>query len=73
MLMDGFPFNYKNTSGGVKANFADLLVNYNLIEFLLVGVCRYNMKFDKRGIIDCVSAFSRKYDHVEKGYLSTDL
>jgi len=72
ILMDGFPFNYKNETGEVKKNFADLLVNYNLIEFLLVGVCRYSMKFDKRGIIDCVSAFSRKYDHSIDGYLSTD-
>jgi len=72
IMMDGFPFNFKNETGGVKRNFADLLVRYNLIEFLLVGVCRYSMKFDKRNIIDCVSAFSRMYDHSQKGYLNTD-
>ena len=72
VMMDGFPFDYKNETGGVKKNFADLLVKYNLIEFLLVGACRYSMKFDKRSIIDCVSAFSRKYDHSLKGYLKTD-
>jgi len=68
ILMEGFPFNYGKESG-VMANYADLLVKYNLIEFLLVGVCSYNNKFDEWSIIDCVSAFARCYDHALKGYL----
>jgi len=68
ILMEGFPFNYGKESG-VMANFADLLAKYNLIEFLLVGVCQHNGKFDKWSIVDCVSAFARCYDHSLKGYL----
>jgi len=67
-LMEGFPFNYGKESG-VMANYADLLAKYNLIEFLLTGVCEYQGKFDEWSIIDCVSAFARCYDHSLKGYL----
>ena len=68
ILLEGFPFNY-NKEAKVIANYADLLAKYNLIEFLLVGVCKYHNAFDEWSIIDCVSAFSRLYDHTEKGYL----
>jgi hypothetical protein len=66
--MEGFPFNY-NKESEVMANYADLLAKYNLIEFLLVGTCSYHKTFDEWNIIDCVSAFSRCYDHALKGYL----
>ena len=68
ILMEGFPFNYSKESG-VMVNFADLLAKYNLIEFLLVGVCSYHNNFDRWNIINCVSAFARCYDHALKGYL----
>jgi len=68
ILMEGFPFNYGKESG-IMANYADLLAKYNLMEFLLVGVCNYHGSFDKWNIIDCVSAFARCYDHTLKGYL----
>jgi len=68
ILMEGFPFNYGKESG-VMANFADLLAKYNLIEFLLVGLCRYHGKFDEWNVINCVSSFARCYDHSLKGYL----
>ena len=68
LLKEGFPFNYGKESG-VMANFADLLAKYNLIEFLLVGQCRFHGKFDEWNVINCVSAFARRYDHALKGYL----
>jgi len=70
ILMEGFPFNFNNDSGSVMKNYADLLAKFNLIEFLVVGVCSFHNMFDEWSIIDCVSAFSRKYDHSEKGYLT---
>ena len=69
ILMEGFPFNYGKESG-VMANFADLLAKYNLIEFLLVGICGFNNGFNEWDIINCVSAFARCYDHALKGYLT---
>jgi len=69
ILMEGFPFNFNKDSGSVMKNYADLLAKFNLIEFLVVGICSYHNEFDEWSIIDCVSAFSRKYDHSEKGYL----
>ena len=68
IFMEGFPFNF-GKEGGVMANFADLLAKYNLIEFLLVGVCKFYGTFDEWNIINCVSAFGRRYDHSSKGYL----
>jgi len=68
ILMEGFPFNY-NKESVIMANYADLLAKYNLIEFLLVGTCAYHKEFNEWHIIDCVSAFSRCYDHALKGYL----
>jgi len=68
IFMEGFPFNFSK-EGSVMANFADLLAKYNLIEFLLVGLCRFHGKFDEWNIINCVSAFGRRYDHSSKGYL----
>ena len=68
IFMEGFPFNYgKQTT--VMANYADILAKYNLIEFLLVGVCNHHKELNEWGIIDCVSAFSRRYDHALDGYL----
>jgi len=71
ILMEGFPFNYGKESV-IMANFADLLAKYNLVEFLLVGVCQYHNEFNEWAIIDCVSSFSRCYDHAQKGYLMMD-
>jgi len=68
ILMEGFPFNYGKESE-IIANYVDLLAKYNLVEFLLVGVCSYRGGFDRWSIIDCVSAFARCYDHALKGYL----
>jgi len=68
ILMEGFPFNY-GRGAVVMANYADLLAKLNLIELLLVGVCKHRGAFDEWSIIDCVSAFSRCYDHALKGYL----
>jgi lysine-N-methylase len=69
ILMMGFPFNFKNEAGDVMQNYAELLAKFNLIEFLLTGTCKYDKKLNKRSIIECVSAFCRKYDHSVKGYM----
>ena len=58
----GFPFNY-NYEDSIMKNYRELLVKYNLIKFLLVGVSRHEEKYSKRRTIECVSAFSRAYDH----------
>jgi len=71
ILSDGFPFNYKHETSVMK-NYAELLAKYDLIEFLLVGISRSKMKFDKRAIIDCVLFFTRSYDHNLKDYLIRD-
>jgi len=68
ILMYGFPFNF-GKDGDVMNNFAELLVKYNLLEFLLTGVCVYHKTFDEWNIIDCVSAFCRCYENSLKGYL----
>jgi len=68
IMMKGFPFNY-GKDHVVIANFADLMVKFNIIEFLLVGLCKFHDTFDEWNIINCVSAFSRRYDHSEKGFL----
>jgi lysine-N-methylase len=68
ILQEGFPFTY-NKDSGVMVNYADLLAKYNLIEFLLTGICSHCGEFDEWSIIDCVSSYSRCYDHAEKGYL----
>jgi lysine-N-methylase len=72
LLMEGFPFNFKKKTGDVMQNYADLLAKHNLVEFLLVGICRYGNKFDRRSIINSVSSFSRAYDHTDKGYLMAE-
>ncbi|MCL2628958.1 MAG: flagellin lysine-N-methylase [Oscillospiraceae bacterium] len=71
ILMEGFPFNY-NKQADIMSNYADLLAKYNLVEFLVTGVCASKKKFNKQSIIDCVSAFSRCYDHSLKGYLMVE-
>jgi len=68
ILMYGFPFNFKKETD-IMNNYADLLAKYNLIEFLLTGVCKYHNKFEQWNIIDCVSSFSRCYENTIKGYL----
>jgi len=68
VLSEGFPFNYKGEAD-VLSNYIDLLAKYNIVEFLLTGVCRSNMKFDKRRIIDCISIFTRSYEHSITKYL----
>ena len=71
VLLEGFPFNYDKETGVMK-NYADLLAKYNLVEFLMTGLCGYIKKFNRRDIIDCVAAFSRCYGHSLKGYLVMD-
>ena len=72
ILSDGFPFNYKNDKSdtSLMMSYAGLLAKYDMIEFLLVGTCRYNGKFDRIPIIDCVSFFCKLYEHSRKGYLN---
>jgi len=70
VLSEGFPFNYKGDSD-VMSNYIDLLAKYNIVEFLFTGICRNAMKFDKRCIIDCISIFTRSYEHSTIKYLST--
>jgi len=67
VLSEGFPFNYKNESD-IMSNYVDLFAKYNLIEFVLTGICRHYMKFDKRRIVDCVSLFTRGYEHSRTKY-----
>jgi len=68
IFSDGFPFNYKHEDSIMK-NYKELLVKYNLVKFLLVGVSKYHNKFDKRRVVECVSSFSRAYDHQIGGAL----
>ena len=68
IFSDGFPFNYKYEDSILK-NYKELLVKFNLMKFLLVGVSKYHNKFDKRRVIECVSSFSRVYDHQYGGAL----
>ena len=62
IFSDGFPFNY-NYEDSIMKNYKELLVKYNLVKVLLVGISRRNMKFDKRRVVECISSFSRAYDH----------
>ena len=71
VLIGGFPFNYK-TKTDVLSNYVDMLAKYNIVEFLFTGICRSCMKFDKRQIIDCISLFTRGYDHMRGGYLKAE-
>jgi len=68
IFSDGFPFNYLYVNSIIK-NYKELLIKYNLVKFLLVGVCRYHMKFDKSKAAECVSSFSRSFDHHRGGAL----
>ena len=68
ILTDGFPFNYYKEDSIMK-NYRELLIKYNMVRFLLVGVSRRNLKFDKRRAVECVSSFSRAYDHIVGGIL----
>ena len=68
ILLYGFPFNYRNESD-VMSNYADMLAKYNLIEFLLTGICKHYGKFEQWNIIDCVSSFSRCYENTLNGFL----
>jgi len=68
IFTDGFPFNF-NYEDNIMKNYKELLIKYSVIKFLLVGVsCRY-MKYDKRRVVECVSSFSRIYDHIRDGVL----
>ena len=71
ILSEGFPFNYKQETSVMK-NYAELLAKFDLVEFLFVGVSRRRMKFDKRAIIECITFFTRNYDHNLKDYLIRD-
>ena len=68
IFSDGFPFNYRYMDSLVK-NYRELLVKYSLVKFLITGVSRHYMKFDKRKVVECVSSFSRSYDHHVGGAL----
>ena len=71
VLSEGFPFNFKGEAD-VLSNYIDLLAKYNIIEFLFTGICRNSMKFDKKRIIDCVSIFTRSYEHSTTKYLKPE-
>ena len=71
VLSEGFPFNYKGVAD-VLSNYIDLLAKFNIIEFLLTAVCRSQMKFDKRRVIDCVSIFTRSYEHAQTKFLKPE-
>jgi len=68
VLSEGFPFNYKG-KGDIMSNYVDLLATYNIVEFLFIGICKSCMRFDKRRIIDCISIFTRIYDHSMNRFL----
>jgi len=68
IFSDGFPFNYKYEDSIMK-NYKELLVKYNLVKFMLVGISKHHNKFDKRRVVECVSSFSRSYDHQVGGAL----
>lgn len=70
ILSEGFPFTYKNDGdGSVFMNYAALSAKFDIIEFLIVGICNYKKKFDRRAVVDAVSIFSRVYEHNTRGYL----
>jgi len=71
IISEGFPFNYTHETSVMK-NYAELLAKFDLVEFLFVGVSRRQMKFDKRRIVECISFFTRNYDHNLKDYLIRD-
>jgi len=71
VLSEGFPFTYKGT-GDIVSNYVDLFTKYSIVEFLFTGICRSCMKFDKRRIIDCVSLFTRSYDHSKVKFLRSE-
>jgi len=70
VLSEGFPFNYSKKAD-IMSNYVDLLAKYDIVEFLFTGICRHRMKFDKRVLIDCISLFTRGYEHARKGYLQS--
>ena len=67
VLSEGFPFNYKSEHD-VFSNYVDLFAKFNILEFIVTGICRYNMKFDKKSIIDSVTAFTRGYEHSDRKF-----
>jgi len=72
VLSEGFPFNYKGTSSDIMNNYVDLLAKYNIVEYLFTGLCRSCMKFDKKRIIDCISIFTRSYEHSKVRFLTAE-
>jgi len=68
VLSEGFPFNYKNETD-VMSNYVDLLAKYNIVEFMVTGISKYHKRFDKKNIIDCISVFTRGYEHSSRRYL----
>jgi len=62
VLSEGFPFNYRKEND-IMSNYVELYAKFNLVEFLITGICRRYMKFDKRHICNIVSLFSRGYEH----------
>jgi len=68
LLSEGFPFNHRYRDNIMK-NYQELLVKYSLVKFLLVGISMYKKRFDRWGIVECVSMFSRLFDHNTLGAL----
>ena len=58
----GFPFNYVLQDSVVK-NYRELIIKFNLIKTLLVGVCGHDGRSDDKRIVECVSSFLKVFDH----------
>jgi len=71
IFSEGFPFNHRFRDNVMK-NYQEILVKYNLVKFLLVGICVFYNKFNKEKIIECTSIFSRFFDHNMLGALIMD-
>jgi len=71
ILSEGFPFNHRFRDNIMK-NYQELRVKYNLVKFMIVGVSIFNNEFDKWRAVECVSSFSRFFDHNAAGALVMD-
>jgi len=58
----GFPFNYVYKDSIVK-NYRELIILFDLIKSLLVGVSKCNDGISDEQIVECVSSFLKVYDH----------
>jgi len=71
VLSEAFPFNYKNKDN-ITTNFVDLLAKFNMVEFLVTGICNYYNGVDNNKIADCISIFTRGYEHSREKYLEIE-